>query len=539
MSTLYSPLWKLRFPAIALLIAISATGCAKHPVSLLEHQAKRYDRQAERKTAEVSNDRSYFVPVSDVVASAAKDLTGSNALAEVSNRTVGTDWSYGGEVGIDVSGEYFDQSRSRNIVNISLVGPEAQVSKLRVTGERRINARGGPTPWTDKPTSSAATELQGALDALEARHLSTTRAAADDSRILADFEAALPPGYSVSERTDTTLAATAVTTTRKERKNKGLWATWEARTVLQLKVNPDDRLITVSERSDHRFTTEVQKGEWLPANSHNQAAALDWLAASLRIGMPAGHEVYSDPLLTVITPLSDGFAETPAPPRLRDMDEIARVVEARAFETSTGNFTVCVDTVLVNPTDSSGFDWDLPGITNILAATTTVAQVADGALGQVNAIADQSPIMGYLIDGAFAYATLDTVDRHRAQSIARTTGAVAKWTAGHLPVKPEIAGAVAIGPTVFTLPQADNTLRTDPNVCATSDYSRGGTSVQANLWDVDVSYNDAIGACSASIDTVIRQGISGVPCGWARLYVSAKYNFSFDQIKVVGLPPVQ
>jgi hypothetical protein len=539
MSTRFSLAWNPRILTSALLLAISVPGCAKHPVTLLEHQAKRYDRQAERKTAEVSEDRSYFVPVADVVASAAADLSTGNALAEVSNTAVGTDWAYGGEVGIDTSGEYFDQRRSRNIVKISLVGPEAQVAKVDVTGERRIKTKGAPTPWADKSAPREAAELQKALGALEARHLSTPRAAADDARILADFEAALPPGYSVSERTNTTLAATAVTTTRKERKGKGLWATWEARTVLQLNINPDDHLITVTERSDHRFTTEAEKGAWSPANTHNQAAALDWLAASLRIGMPAGHEAYSDPLLATIAPLSDGFAATPAPPRLRDMNEIAKVIEARAFETGTGNFTVCLDTVLVNPTAASGYDWDLPGITNVLAATTTVSQVADGALGQLNSMADQSPVIGYLVDGAFAYATADTVDRHRAQSIARTTGAVAKWTAAHLPVKPEIAGSVAIGPTLFTLPQADNTLRTDPNVCATADYNRGGTAIQAILWDVDVSYNDAIGSCSASLGTVFNQGISGVPCGWARLYVSAKYNFSFDQIKVVGLPPVE
>ena len=519
--------------------ALCLSACAKHPVDVLERQAKGYDRQADREKAASLTDDRYFMPVADAEAVAAADLARGGPLSEVSAEQIGTDWAYGGTVGVDQSGEYFDQLRSRNTVKISPSGPEVQVYKSLIQGQRRIGVKGKPTAWSDTSSPVDATSLRSSLGSLEVQHLAATRAKAKTASVLADFEGALPPGYSISERSETGLVATTIATTRKENKRKGLWATWEARTTLTAAVNPEGRAITVTERGDHRFTTEAGVGAWLPAAESSQAAAMDWLAASLRIGMPAGHEAFGNSLVAAVTAQTGTLSAPPDAPRLRNMDEIAVAVRARAFETGTGNFTVCLDTVLVNPTDESGYDWDLPGVSDALAATTTVSQAADGALGQLNAVADELPMVGSMVDGVLMSASSGAVDRKRAQLIAQVTGAAAGWTSAHLPVKPDVAGTATVGASGFNLSQTENSLRMDPNACATTDYSRGGTAVQVSLWDVDLTYNDPIGACAVSLDTVVNQGVSGVPCGWARLYVSATYNFSFDQIAIVGLPPAQ
>ena len=515
------------------------SACAKHPVKKLERQAMRYDRQAEREKAASLTDDRYFVPVADAVAAVANDLSQVLDLAEVSAAQVGTDWTYGGSIGVDQAGEYFDQTRSRMTVNIGSFGPEVQVHKAVVDGQRRIGVKGKPGAWSDSSSAVDAASLRQSLSALEVQHLSAAKAQTTTASVLADFEAALPSGYSVSERSETGLVATAVRTTRKEKERKGLWATWEARTTLTATVNPEGGSISVGEHRDHRFSTEAGEGSWLPVGA-NQAAATDWLAATLRVGMPAGHQAFGPPLVTAVEPRAGIFTAPPTAPRLRNMDEIAVAVTARAYETGTGNFTVCLNTVLVNPSDDSGYDWDLPGVSDTLAVASVAADAVGGALGEVNAVADQQPMVGYIVDGAFAWASEGTIDRQQAEAIALATGAVVGWANSSLPYAPDVAGTASIGGSAFNLPQTENSLRMDPGACGTTDFrGQKTTALEVNLWDVDLYYNDPIGVCAVSFGTVANKGVSGVPCGWARLYVSVTHNFSFDQIAIVGLPPAQ
>lgn len=102
---------------------------------------------------------------------------------------------------------------------------------------------------------------------------------------------------------------------------------------------------------------------------------------------------------------------------------------------------------------------------------------------------------------------------------------------------PDLAGTIAIGGEPFRIPEADNTFRIRPGICAMSDYYAGNPYAQIDLWDMDLGSHDEIASCPIDLQTIALQGAGGIPCMSAQLTMSASYNFSFEQIDVVGLPP--
>lgn len=533
------PSIKPSFSTHSIVFTILFVACIpKHPVESLERQARQYDRQAERMQAEVFEDDRYFIPIDDVASSIATDLMQIDTIGEFSHERVGTDWSYEGTIRIDTSGEFFDQSRTRRSVLISQIGPEVEVSESMISGRRRINADMRATAWVDTSQPVETTSIRTSLAELEVEHLTTIQAKAKTETVLADFEASLPSDFKIINRTNTGLIVERVVSTHKENHRKELWANWEARTTLIVHVDAETHLISVIEKNDHRFSTEANEGEWQAADNTGQTEAIDWLTSALRIGMPMGHERFGQTRLTA--PVANvSLSNPPHPPKLRNINEIAIAVQTRAFQTSTGNFTVCLDHILINPTSASGYDWDLPGMSNILSATSEATGDAGVIMGELNSIADQQPVIGMLMDAGAAYITGETLNRKQIESITSATSTITGWTNAHLPVKPDIAGTIIIHNSAFNLSQTDDSLRIDTHICAVGSYYHGGQAIQATLWDIDLSYNDAVGTCTIPLETIINQGVTGVPCGWARLYLSASYNFSYDQISVVGLPPAE
>ena len=102
---------------------------------------------------------------------------------------------------------------------------------------------------------------------------------------------------------------------------------------------------------------------------------------------------------------------------------------------------------------------------------------------------------------------------------------------------PDIVGDATIGGTPFHLPQQHDSSRSTPRFCSIANYRAGEPYTQVTLSDTDLEITDLIGECSVDLGTVLTSGASGIPCGSAQLFMSSTYNFSFGQIRVVGLPP--
>jgi hypothetical protein len=525
--------------AIRVCLLVGAlSGCAKHPVDVLLRESQRYDRKASWEKAVSLSDSSYFVPKSDALAAAVQDL-GGESVPEVTKNSAGTDWTYDGTIGVDrTAGEYYDQTRSRRVVAVVMVGPEVQVEGKKVAGKRRVSAAGSAGSWSDGSEGLELKNLHGTLSGLEQRHLRAMTAPAA-ARLLQDFESVLPAGYEIVERRENGLVAQRTVSKRKERERKGLWGTWDARTTLTAEVVPETKIVQVTERTDHRFSTEAGEGEWKAASTSSTADATDWLAAAMRSAVPSGRAAFGAPLLEPVETRSAALALPPTLPQLRTMKEIEEIITARAYETATGNFTVCVDTVLVNPKDASGEDWDLPYATEVLSATTTGASAAGDALGQINDDTVVGQAAGDMVDAGLMYMTGGVLDKERAKVVAKLTAGLAGWTAKHLPVQPDVQGSLVIAGQDFSMGESEDSLTVKVDQCATADFRRGSVAFKAAFWDVDLSEHDPIGSCTVSIESAIAGTVRGVPCGWTRVFPGVTYNFSFEQIEKVGLPPAQ
>jgi hypothetical protein len=524
-----------RISCIALQVCAFAgplSGCAKHPVDVLLRESQRYDRKASDERATSLSDSAYFVPKSDALAAAVQHL-GGESVPEVTKNSAGTDWTYDGTVGIDrAAGEYYDQTRSRRMVSFTTVGPEVQVEGKTLMGKRRLSAAGAAGSWSDASEGVELQNLRGTLSGLEQRHLGAMTAPAA-ARLLQDFESVLPAGYSIVERTETGLVAQRTVAKRKDRERKGLWATWEARRTITAVVVPATKIVQVMARTEHRFSTEAGEGEWKLASTSSTADATDWLAGAMRTAVPSGRAAFGAPLLEAVATRSAAFSQPPSPPKLRTMGEIEEIVTARAYETGTGNFTVCVDMVLVNPKDASGEDWDLPYATEMLDVTTTGATAAGDALGQIN----DDTLLGQALDKGLLFMTDGVLNKQRAMVVAKLTAGASGWVAKRLPVLPDVQGSLVIGGQEFSLSESEDSLRVKPDQCATADFRPGSVAFQAAFWDVDLYEHDPLGSCTVKIQTAIAGRVRGVPCGWTRVFPGVTYNFSFEQIEKVGLPP--
>ncbi len=485
------------------------------------------------------SDPAWFVPVADAVSVAATELSSGNALAEVTDAGVSTDWAYAGETGVDEAGEYFDQERSRQEVEFARTGGELSMRLVWVVGERRHYAGGKVESWRESEEPADPGPLAAQLTRLETQHLTNVVARGNPKGLLDDFARAVPPEYTVADRGATTVVITKVSNKTREKPNRGWSASWDARLTLSAAVDPEQGVVTVTSVLEHRFSTESSEGSWERAGVQNSAAATDWLASTLRIALPAKHASFGAALLDPVAALRATFTPAPAPPRLRTIREVEEIVRLRAFEQRRGDFTVCIDHVIVNPKDGSGYDWDLPGVSDMLEATQDLASTGEEVMGELNAAADRQPLIGALADGGMAYLTGDAIDRKQVQSLLAATAGLASWTTKHLPAKPDIAGGIVVGGQQAPLPEAEDTLRLDPHVCDDVRFRPGFDVAAVELWDVDLQENDFIGRCSISPDEIVDLGLTGIPCGFARVYASAQHRFSLAQVKLLGLPPAE
>lgn len=521
---------------VLVLLALTSACAARHPVDSLRREAKRYDRKTARESPTSESDERYLVPLSDAISATSTFLAQTAPVIEVSATQVGTDWTYGGAVGVDPTSEYFDQRRERSVVSLSQAGPEIIVSGSSVVGSRRIRPGGKSGAWDESQGQASIGSLRRNLDQLESSHLTQLHAKGSTTKLLGDFEASLPEGFEVTSKTADTLVAVRTTTSTKEKERKGFSATWERRDTLTVVVPKGDDALQVTLATEHRFSTESSEGSWEPAESMGRALPVDWLVATARRGIPARRMEFGPAQLASTESRRPQFSQPPPPPRLRTMKEIEEVVTLRAYQSATGNFTVCLDTILVNPKDPNGFDWDIPGATE----TLNLASGAASAVSALNQFGDAYPPVGMLMDSGLMFVSEGSIDRKRAETIARFTREFSELGKQILPVGPDVAGQVNLAGNLYNLPSSENRVRVDPNQCVTTTFKRNSpTAMALSVWDVDLSYNDPIGSCTIPLSAIVNQGISGVPCGYSRVFASAVFNFSFDQIDVVGLPPAE
>ncbi len=354
--------WKLssRGVARACLLAGLAAGCApKNPEAALVRQMKKHDRAAAKRVPTAHQDDSFFVPAGDALASAAESFGKGTSVAEATDTSVAADWSYDGDVKLDEHGEFFIQRRRSPVMTIASKGVEVTVSGSTIRERRRLRPGKEPGDWKQTTDELDVAGARRALADLEERHLATVQADGPVDAALTDFEAELTAGFEVTERTAHGLTAQRIDTQRNEVKG-GAWATWEARVTLAVAVEQETGAITVTGATDHRITTSELEGVWESASAADQALTIDWLARALRRGMPEGRSRYGPALLPAVADAVVGYSEPPPPPPLRTMDDIERIITERAWTTSTGKFTVCLDRVVVNSTSSSGQAWDVP-----------------------------------------------------------------------------------------------------------------------------------------------------------------------------------
>lgn len=530
----------LALRCISILVTLSTlAGCVpKHPVELLQRDAKKFEREFAKTQAETSKDSSFFVPVSDGTTAAAQLMAETQTVVDVGPTSVGCDWTYSGAVGLDEGGEYMEQARSRLVAAFETTGAELVPLVTEISG-RRVLRVDEAADWSEARTKGKLPGLSERLGELELRHLKDIRVPGNPAELIADFARSVPPGFDLDVRTATVITVQKVSSKRRDKPKKEWWATWESRETLRAEVDVDGKYLIVTSVLHHRYNTEEAEGDWSTAPTQNSAAAVDWTANALRLAIPAGRASFAPALLASPAAEDRRFSAPPRAPRLRSISEVADVVRLRAFAQRRGDFTVCVDHVIVNPKSASGYDWDLPGVSEVVSASESLAAAGEEVVGELNAVAERQPIVAALADGGMAYLTGDTVDRRQLESILRVTKSVAGWTNKHLPVKPDLRGSLDVGGTVFPIDLHDDSLRIDPEACADLRLGGGGVIAALELWDDDLSEDDLIGKCAIGPEDVFDRGLTGIPCGFARVYASAQFRFSLAQVKLLGLPPAE
>lgn len=524
---------KVRSIVCFLLLATSA-GCFGHPIKSLERQAKRSDANAKRLAAQSFEDDRYLIPEQDALAAAAKWLGGADQLSEISPSRLATDWKYEGSIGVDATGEYYDEARLRREVQLTKSGAEIQASGQTLIETRRVFPSGRAREWAAQLPSTLKNPMSLEFGRLERLHVNGLRVGISKEGALKSFERGLPTGFSATTREGDALSAERITMVTKEKARKGLTARWDQREVIRASAASDP--IQVDADQAHRFSTELDEGTWQAPSAKIKALAADWTVATARLGIPDGSLQFGPSLVPSVEPRNVALSDPPSPPLLRTMPQITELVTRRAWETRTGNFTVCLDRILVNPKDWNGEDWDVPGVDQVLGALQDTSAKTGAAMGELNAIADRLPIAGALADGGMAFLSQGAIDRRQLEFAAKATATVTGWTRQILPIAPEVAGGYGIGASSFQLKQTPDSLTSDQNICQNVDVLRGNLQMALEIWDLDASEHDPIGKCSFDFAQVADRGLVGIGCGFARVYMHATYNFSFDQIRIVGLP---
>lgn len=518
--------------ATVTLFLLFAACAPKHPDLSLRRQAAKANRELEDTTPAASGDDRYAVPRADAVAATANALQATAPLAEVSDETVSTDWIWSGSTAVDAASEYYDQRRVRTVVTLEPLGAEFAVHGASVSGTRRARP-GRVDDWGDGSAPVEVAGLAAALGDLEAYHLRHLRAGPREA-VLDAFVATLPSGFEVVERSRTVLRAEVTNTTGKAGA-KGASASWDARESLEARIGQNGA-VTVTYLKDDRFTVGATVGDWIAANP-SDAPAVDWALAALRQGFVAGDLVFGEAHLAPVAPRPLVLSEPPPLPKVRTIDEVKAVVTARAIEQGVGRFEVCVDVILVNPASPEGTNWDLPGMETALDIVTGASQVAATTLAEVNRVGDLFPPVGAVVDTTLASASGGLVERHTAERVSKITSAVAGYANANLGYAPDVVGTYTVGDTVLRLTPTHDQLTSAQGLCSTTDFRRRGPLVGVEVWDDDLDQPDFVGSCSYTLDDVLRRGGSGIACGYARVFPSARFLFDLDQIAVVGLPP--
>ena len=516
------------------LLATSIAGCAKHPVEILRRQAVKEERALSRRESDVFSDARYFVPLPDATAASVEVLEARGRVIDVSSDSVGTDWSYTGSVEIEKAGEAYQEHRERNVVSLNSIGAEVEIAVVAVTQQRKLRASGAAGQWLEGSRTADLPQVAVRLQSLERSHLAAAVGNGSTQKILGVLAGSLPSGFTLETREENTATLVRTRSARKDWEKREKWATWDAKETLVATVDPDSKAVSFRYSLENRFTTEESKGVWEHSSTVDGGLPVDWLAAAIRAGAGKGNIRLSSAQMGAVATRQDAPSEPPPHPGLRTMAEIETIIRRRAYESHLGNFTVCLDYLVINPTSASGYDWDLPGVSNFLAVAEDASAAVEQGLGVINEIADSQPVIAMFVDAGMNAAG---VDRKQVEAIARTTGRVAGWTSKHLPVKPDVAGLVNVAGRQFTLPEENDTLKLKPELCATANFNPQSAAAAIQVWDVDMTEHDPIGQCAIRFGSVVDRGISGIPCGYARAYMSAHYNFSFGQIQVVGLPP--
>jgi hypothetical protein len=511
-----------RFPLLPFLLA---AGCLpKNTEAVLDRQAQSFDAEFSARTAAALLDERYLVTASDALAAAAATLV---APTRVTDDSAVSDWSYYGSYSIDPAGERVDQSRER-VSLVVLPGTDCQVTTTRTVGQRTI-VPGHVGEWSEASAAAGlpatiAAELQR-IERLNLSSVSTEQPGA----FLEDLRASLPAGFAVaSENPGQALAAERITT---QPRKKAPIGTWTIRETLSATVGIGR--VELASALAYRFDAPHGAGDWHARPAAPTDALVDWSATAVRRAIEEQRvrlESHLPPALSVDRPPS-----TPPPvPRLRAMPEIRQIVSQRAYQTETGRFQVCLTHILVNPT-SEGGDWDLPGAAAALGLLGIAAGTTARATDELNALLDAVPALGTAADDYLAMETGGWVDRRQIAEIARVTERVAGWTQQALPVNPDVQGQATVAGRTWAIPLAENSLHLAPNLCAVADFRGDGIAAQVQLIDVDLQQHDPIGQCTLALHEANSAG--GSRCGWARVFLTAEFLFSQDQIAVVGLPP--
>ena len=140
--------------ATVTLFLLFAACAPKHPDLSLRRQATKANRELEDATPAASGDERYAVPSANAVAATNNALLATCPVAEVSDETVSTDWTWSGSPSVDSESEFYDQRHVRTVATRELQGAR-RVRRERGagSGRRSASSSGAPRPSTSLSSS--------------------------------------------------------------------------------------------------------------------------------------------------------------------------------------------------------------------------------------------------------------------------------------------------------------------------------------------------------------------------------------------------
>jgi hypothetical protein len=524
---------------VILLLLVTNALAAPPDVQAYVAQAAAVDAASASAVPAALQDDVYLVALPDALAAVARELTASPGLVLVDGERLGSDWAYDGAITIDDQGEALRQTRTRTEVLVRKNGAEVQLDGTVFSETRLVRPKAPDTPWV--PSEAPLPDhgpLQDALGALERTELLGMRVRTPEG--LADLEQALPAGFTVVAHDDKSLTAERLTTVSDRNLFGTKWARWEHREQLHAEADAIPGPLKVSFTNEHRFSTQADAGAWKPADA-GQALLIDWLARAAKVGVPPERLGWGGTRAPALVARDRHLASPPHAPALRTYAEIARIIYDRAYELRSGSFTVCVDRILVNPTDPAGLPWDPPaGVdTEEAPAADPSAPWPSGVKGELNRRGERQRRTSALADGGMARIGAG-IDGKQRDTIDELTKDWDDWVTGRKPDNPDISGHVTLGGTVAELDVPNDVLKVAPQQCGMVEFEANApTAIGLQLWDADGRGESPIGTCEIPLGDVVDRGLTGIPCGFARVYASALFEFTYDQIDAVGLPPAE